>query len=63
MSNSKYFFAKPQTFIYVWALYENKFDYFFTLVQQPLVGQGLLVIETSRWHYRHTTLGRTPPDE
>ena len=30
--------------------------------QQPLVGQGLLIIEASRL-LRHTTLGRTPLDE
>ena len=34
------------------------------MVQQPLVGQGLLSIEASRSHpVRHTTLGRTPLDE
>jgi hypothetical protein len=31
---------------------------FFFMAQQPLVGQGLLIIKTS-----HTTLGRTPLDE
>jgi hypothetical protein len=35
----------------------------FPVAQQPLVGQGLLIIETSRSHFRHTTLGRTPLDE
>jgi len=34
------------------------------LVQQFLVGQGLLIIEISRSHsIRHATLGRTPLDE
>jgi hypothetical protein len=34
------------------------------MAQQPLVGQGLLIIEASRSHsLRHTTLGRTPLDE
>jgi hypothetical protein len=34
------------------------------MAQQPLVDQGLLIIETSRSHsVRHTTLGRTPLDE
>jgi hypothetical protein len=33
------------------------------MAQQPIVGQGLLVIETSRSHTRHTTVGRTPLDE
>ena len=46
----------------VWAFCENKLD-FFTLAQKPLVGQDLLIIEASRWHSRHTTLGRSPPDE
>jgi hypothetical protein len=30
------------------------------MVQQPLGGQCLLIIEASRLHSRHTTLGRTP---
>jgi hypothetical protein len=33
------------------------------MAQQPLVGQGLLNVEASRSHFRHTTLGRTPLDE
>ena len=34
------------------------------MAQQPLVGQGLLIIEASRSRsFRHTTLGRTPLDE
>ena len=33
---------------------------FFTVAEQSLVGQGLLIIECSRWHSRHTTLGRSP---
>jgi hypothetical protein len=38
--------------------------FFFPMTQQPLVGQGLLIIEASRSHsFRHTTLGRTPLDE
>jgi hypothetical protein len=32
------------------------------MAQQPLVGQGLLIIET-QIILRHTTLGRTPLDE
>jgi hypothetical protein len=36
---------------------------FFCMAQQPLVGQGLLIIEASRSHFRHITLGRTPLDE
>jgi hypothetical protein len=36
----------------------------FPMAQQPLVGQGLLLIEASRSHsFRHITLGRTPLDE
>ena len=34
-----------------------------SMAQQPLVGQGLLIIEASRSHSRHTTLGRLPLDE
>jgi hypothetical protein len=33
---------------------------FFFMAQQPLLGQGLLIIEAT---LRHTTLGRTPLDE
>ena len=34
------------------------------MAQQPLVGQGLLIVEASRSHsIRHTTLGRMPLDE
>jgi hypothetical protein len=34
------------------------------MAQQPLVGQGLFIIEASRSHpVRHTTLGSTPLDE
>jgi hypothetical protein len=33
------------------------------MAQQTLVGQDLLIIEASRSHFRHTTLGRTPLDE
>jgi len=36
--------------------------FFFTMAQQPPVGQGLLIIEASRSH-THTTLGRTSLDE
>jgi hypothetical protein len=32
------------------------------LVQQPLLCQGLLIVEAARSHSRHTTLGRTPLD-
>jgi hypothetical protein len=36
----------------------------FFMAQQPLVGQGLLIIEASRSHsFRHNTLGSTPLDE
>jgi len=34
-----------------------------TIVKQPPVGQGLLIIETSRSHSRHTTFGKTPLGE
>jgi hypothetical protein len=38
--------------------------YYFYMVQQPLVVQGLFIIEASRSHsYRHTALSRTPLDE
>jgi hypothetical protein len=37
--------------------------FFLSMAQQPLLGQGLRVIEVSRSHSRHTTLGRTPLDE
>jgi hypothetical protein len=34
------------------------------MTEQPLVGQGFLIIEASQSHsFRHTTLGRTPLDE
>jgi hypothetical protein len=37
---------------------------FFFIARQPLVDQGLLIIEASRSHsIRHTTLGKTPLDE
>jgi hypothetical protein len=32
------------------------------MVQEPPVGQGLLIIEASRSH-RHSTLGKTPLDK
>jgi len=32
---------------------------FFSMTVQPLEGQGFLIIEVSRSHSRHTTLGRT----
>jgi len=33
-------------------------------MQQPLVSQGLLIIEASQWHsVIHTTRGRNPLDE
>jgi hypothetical protein len=32
------------------------------MVQEPLVGQGLLIIEASRSH-RNSTLGKTPLDK
>jgi hypothetical protein len=35
-------------------------NFFFLLVQQPPVGQGILLHEVSR---SHTTVGRTPLDE
>jgi hypothetical protein len=36
----------------------------FFMAQGPLVGQGLLIIDVSRWHsFRHTALRRTPLDE
>jgi hypothetical protein len=40
-----------------------KYDNRILTAQQPLVGQDLLIIEASRTHSRHTTLGRTPLDE
>ena len=37
---------------------------FFPMAQQPLVGQGVCIIEASRSHsFRHTKLGRTPLNE
>jgi len=34
------------------------------MLQQPLVVQGLFIMEASRSHpFRHTALGRTPLDE
>jgi len=39
-------------------------EFFFTMVQQPPVGQGLLIVEDSLSHsIRNTTIGRTPLDE
>jgi hypothetical protein len=41
-----------------------KRELFSPMVQQHLVGQGLLIIEASRSHsFRHSTFGRTPLDE
>jgi hypothetical protein len=34
-----------------------------SMVQQALVGQGLLIIEASQSHCLRHTLGRTPLDE
>jgi hypothetical protein len=37
---------------------------FFSMAQQPLVGQDLLIFKSSGSHsVRHSTLGRTPLDE
>ena len=36
---------------------------FIVMTRQPVVGQGLLIIEVSKITLRHTTLGRTPLDE
>ena len=33
------------------------------MVQQPLVGQGLFILEISRPHSRSTIFGKTPLDE
>jgi hypothetical protein len=39
-------------------------EYFFSIVQQPLVDQGFFTDQASQSHsIRHTTLGRTPLDE
>ena len=35
-------------------------SFFFPLAQQPLVGQGLFIIEISRSHSRETTVVKTP---
>jgi len=37
--------------------------FFFPMAQETLVGQGLLIIETSRSHSRDTTVFRTPLEE
>jgi hypothetical protein len=42
---------------------EASFTIFFPMAQQLLLGQGLLIIEASRSHFRHTTFGRTALDE
>ena len=40
------------------------YTYIFFMTQQPLVGQGFLIIEASRsLSFRHTELGRTTLDE
>jgi len=36
------------------------FLFLFLLVGQPLLGQGLHIVEASQSHSRHTTLGTTP---
>ena len=47
-----------------WLLIKHsKWNTFFTKAQKHPAGQGLLIIEDSRSHSRHTTLGRTPLDE
>ena len=34
------------------------------MVQQPLLGEGILIVEASLWHkVRHITVGMTPLDE
>jgi hypothetical protein len=37
--------------------------FFFSMAQQPLVGQGLLIVKASWSNIRHTTVGRSPLDE
>jgi len=38
--------------------------YFLFITQQPLVGQGLLIVGASRSHsVKHTLLGRNPLDK
>jgi hypothetical protein len=37
--------------------------YILLMARQPLMGQGLLVVEASRLHSRHTTLDGSPLDE
>jgi hypothetical protein len=44
-------------------LHRHQATVFFSMSQQPLVGQSLLITEASRSHSRHTTLGKTPLDE
>jgi len=36
--------------------------FYFSMARKPPVGQGLLIVEASRSHSRHTTLGRNPLD-
>jgi len=33
------------------------------MAQQPLLGQGPLIIEASLWHSRQTSVRTTPPDK
>jgi hypothetical protein len=41
-----------------------KYLFFFSVAQQPPVGQGVLIIEASRSHlFRHTTFFRTSLDK
>jgi hypothetical protein len=43
---------------------ETYYIIFIAMTQQSLVGWSLLIIEASRsYSVRHTTLGKTPPDE
>jgi hypothetical protein len=42
----------------------HNYEVYFSVAQQPLVGQGLLTVEASQSHsVRHTTFGRIPLDE
>jgi hypothetical protein len=44
-------------------IFHRLFSTFFSMAQQPLVGQGLLIIEAAPSLLRDTTFGRTPLDE
>jgi len=56
--------SELQVVIYGLLAIETYYIVFIAMMQQSLVCWSLLIIEASRsYSVRHTTLGKTPPDE